>query len=449
MVWMSSKQSLENREVSFLAIIETIIAVGLYWYIAFYFDFYWHLIISIGITPFLLLQSTKSIEDALSLFKDNKGREFKNLFVEQLYKIVALIIIIVLSAPLFMVGYSNWTVNFLVQLFVMLIFAGILVGIAVALDSKKDKTESQEDSTKNRIEDIIVLLLIIPLGTGIGIGSVVTFSTIKIISVFTNLLEGYRNIKSNWFYLVFVQDMKKIPEVMTGIESDSEIKEIYKISKLVSLIMKSGNIFRRILSAVLFVSLYPFAVFYRLSIKSTFWFYIPLLIVVRIPDLNNSSQVGKFLSEQYQTLWAWLRGFLAFGTILAFTITYFNYYTFSEVNNIPFIAVVSMLYLDFSSIEVWKVFQLLVALLTIGLFLYANAIRVPSVSNNIPLKNDYRVMTIYYLNSLRNWISLFYFISAFIFLAYYFRVWEYRYIPHFMESLLSNLVQYIQYKPFG
>ena len=68
MVWISSEESLKNKEVSFLAIIEIILAVGIYWGVAVYFDVYWHIISSIIIAPLLLLRSKESNKMALQKF---------------------------------------------------------------------------------------------------------------------------------------------------------------------------------------------------------------------------------------------------------------------------------------------------------------------------------------------------------------------------------------------
>jgi len=203
----------------------------------------------------------------------------------------------------------------------------------------------------------------------------------------------------------------------------------------------------KISSIIQLIGIYFITIFYRIGIKSTFWFYIPLLFVVKKPNLETSENIGKFLSELYQTTWVKVRGLLALLTLGAFVITYFEYYSFREVE-VPSIAIIGLLYLDFSSIEIWKICQLLVALLTIGLFFYANAIRVPYVSNNIPLKNDVHVKTIFYLNSIRNWLSLFYLLSAFIFLVVHLKVWEYEYVPNFFNGFLIALLEYIQYIPF-
>ena len=97
----------------------------------------------------------------------------------------------------------------------------------------------------------------------------------------------------------------------------------------------------------------------------------------------------------------------------------------------------------------WKIFQLLVAIITIGLFFYANTIRVPSISNGIPLQKDIHIKTIYYLNNIRNWLSLFYLLSSFIFLAVHFKIWEYKYAPNFLNSFFITLLEYIRYVPFN
>ena len=68
MVWFSTPKSLENNEVSFLALIEIVLAIGIYWGIAVYFHIYWHLVMSVFIVPFLLLQSKQSIELSLKKF---------------------------------------------------------------------------------------------------------------------------------------------------------------------------------------------------------------------------------------------------------------------------------------------------------------------------------------------------------------------------------------------
>ena len=89
-----------------------------------------------------------------------------------------------------------------------------------------------------------------------------------------------------------------------------------------------------------------------------------------------------------------------------------------------------------------------IAVLTIAIFFYADYIRVPKVSNSIPLEKDFRIMTIFYLNVIKNWILIFYFSSALVFLSFYIRIWEYKYVPKFVEGFMITLFGYISVAPF-
>ena len=100
MVWHSSESSIQNREISLLAILEIIFAISLYWGIAFYYDFYLHIITSIIFAPFLLLKSEDSIsytlnKSAIVFSKYSIGRFSLN------YKIKILISCLITSGILY------------------------------------------------------------------------------------------------------------------------------------------------------------------------------------------------------------------------------------------------------------------------------------------------------------------------------------------------------------
>lgn len=402
MVWISTEESLRNREVSFLAIIETILAVVIYWGIAVYFDTYLHILFSVFLTPLLLLQSHESMKMGLELFNKRMSSKYEDNSLEMQGTLSVLMLIY--GFFFFIIGkfFFNYSFIDIIPYLFLLGFTHIVIKIYYAIG----------------------------------------YSTY---SIFKNFKFGYRNFMSNWYYNNLSIDFKQPPEIISKIENYDGLDD-YKISYMLNHLMKRGFINAIYVLIVLWL-IYPFTIFYRLSIKSTFWFYIPLLFVVQKPNLDTSKNIGKFLSELYQTVWAWVRAILAVITVGTFFITYFDYYSFSNLN-FPFSSIIFLLYLNFSSIEIWKIFQLLVALLTIGLFFYANAIRVPNVSNNIPLQNDGHVKTIFYLNSIRNWLSLFYLLSAFIFLAVHLKIWEYSYVPNFLYSFFITLLEYVQYVPF-
>ena len=85
----------------------------------------------------------------------------------------------------------------------------------------------------------------------------------------------------------------------------------------------------------------------------------------------------------------------------------------------------------------------------IFIFLGRNAIRVPKISNNLELKKDLKISLIFYLNIFRNWVSFFYFSSAFLYLFFYFDGINTMYLPMGIKSFLLTIYNFIMYKPFN
>lgn len=406
MVWHSSESSIQNREISFLAILEIIFAISLYWGIAFYYDFYLHIITSIIFAPFLLLKSKDSIYYIL-----NKS---VNIFSE------------------YSIGKFSLKVKIQILISSITVFSFLYF--------------------RNEINDVFKFFFVFFLGTLFSNIFFVLFISfcLKILGTFKYIFSGIKNISLNWFESCFTIDIFKIPELILGIENDERIPKDFKFSYFFKSIRDETNyidIFTRIFIIGI---LYIFAIFYRFSIKSTFWFYIPLLFLVKTPSLieDNSQKVGEFLSSLYETYLAKWRFILALVTLFGFIYSYFNYLDFVNLN-IPFTQFLILFYIDISSFEVWRIFQLSIVISTIFIFLGANAIRVPKISNNLELKKDLKVLTIFYLNIFRNWVSFFYFSSAFLYLFFYFDGINTMYLPMGIKSFLLTIYNFIMYKPFN
>ena len=61
LVWWSSRESIEAEKISLLAVAEVIFSVAAYWWIAWYFDTYAHLLVSVLVAPLVLLRSDESV----------------------------------------------------------------------------------------------------------------------------------------------------------------------------------------------------------------------------------------------------------------------------------------------------------------------------------------------------------------------------------------------------
>ena len=62
----STSNSIQNKNISLLAIVESVLAVVIYWWVAVYFQTHLHLVISVFAAPLLLLRSIRSCEYAKS-----------------------------------------------------------------------------------------------------------------------------------------------------------------------------------------------------------------------------------------------------------------------------------------------------------------------------------------------------------------------------------------------
>jgi hypothetical protein len=406
LVWYSSETSIQNREISLLAILEIIFAISLYWGIAFYYDFYLHIITSIFFIPFLLLKSEESIHYSLNIFAE--------LFNSSPIKVL----------------YVNNKLSYFISLFFSLLIVYIIFDIKVSYF-------------------IIVGGL---LGIFFGDFLLVLFIAFlfKIMGTIKYINKGIKNISINWFLYCFVIDIKKIPEIVPNIEKDTRISNDIKLSYSFMNIKKETNNFNLLVRILIIPIFYLCTIFYRFSIKSTFWFYIPLLFLVKTPSVieDNSQKVGEFLSSLYETYLAKLRFLLAIIVLGLFLLTYFNFLEFNELNT-SFKSFLFLFYVDFSSLEIWKILQILIAVLTIIIFLWADSVRRPKVSNKVLLEKGLNFLSIFYLNILRNWISFFYFTSAFIYLSFYYNFLENSFIPNGIRNLFIYLNELILWIPFS
>lgn len=502
-VLYSTKESIKKNKVSILSIFEVIFINLLYWIIAFSYDIYIHIILSILLTPFLLLKSEYSVKKTLDFLNLNlkyldtfpftKNKFIINTFFLSLIILFLssqnyiLIFFTLLSILCFLiyVTFKNMQLRILLES-VFILGAFFFIGITFYYF----KNTLHQDL--NFFSELILTILSFTIGGIIfllfSFAFVFIFSILiyKLAATTMYIKYGINNIIDNWKENVFVIDSFKTPELVLGIEEDKRIHSFFKFSKykhfinyyalffkllkkfkedltcskldnssiFITSIIKVSTFFLNILFYS-FLQIYSliflfFSILYRFSIKSTFWFYLPLLFLVKTPSSieENSGKIGEFFSSLYETYISKLRLFFALIVLGLFFLTYFNFVNFYELSTL-FKSFLFLFYVDFSSLEIWKILQILIAILTIIIFLWANAVRTPKVSNKILLEKDLSFLTIFYLNIVRNWISFFYFSSAFIYLSFHYKFWENSFIPNGIKNLFIYLKEIIVFTPFS
>lgn len=254
MISWSTPQSIKNREISILAIFEILISVGVYWWISLYFNTYFHILLSVCITPLLLLKSEESIKMSLDLyiktrkFYFNRNKSYIGILIFYFSALPGLFISILLGTFI----YEHILISFPIVLLIMEIIAMSAIAYLLVVLSFRDKMYIIillfMFSTVVYIEseiNIILFLTLLIFGIFFSMGFILIGHALvaKILATLINIRYGYRQISNNWRYSNFIVDLKAIPEVIPGIEEYQTDNDVLKISYLKKRIKSSKNYF--------------------------------------------------------------------------------------------------------------------------------------------------------------------------------------------------------------
>jgi hypothetical protein len=494
LVLKSTNQSIENKEVSLLAIFEIIASVTLYWYIAYKFDIYMHIVVSIMIAPLLLLRSEQSKKYALDSFAKllNSPNRNTTIMSSTIINIMGIIIGTFLTSiifPHFEVVIKN-SFSLIVFGFILgvvysalTLMLGIFFRYAVSPIGKynlffilyptfgigiygiffeKNNIESGFMSSGSIVAFGFVLLSLLSVkktGTppslalaGGGLGLTFVAIWYKFSSIILNLKDGIGNFSENWKENNFIIDIVKTPEIMYDIENDDRFNEDIKLSHLFShKYVNTSGILTGLIDIsmyILYYAMYYFmALFYRISIKSTFWFYFPLLFLVQLPDnlITNNEEKGSFLSSLYETEIAKTAFFVSKLIVIVFVLQFF--FKFDPLEAIDTIKGFLPKDLDFilkhvdcRILSLWCLLLVIISMLTVLMYWYANKIRVTKWGHGLAFK----IEPIFYMYLTRRWIVYLLFLVGIIYIINDFKIYDYQYVPDFFKDLSLKLLNIIE-----
>jgi len=247
-ILFSNNESISNKKISIVAILEVILINVIYWWFAISYDTYIHILVSVILTPFLLLKSKLSVDKTLDfLHKNLKYFDTFNFTKKKFYSYIFTIAIVVI-----LLSTNNNILMFLTLLSLLsfLVYASfkhmqlrILVEVVFifgAIFFTGMLFEYIDNTLKldlNIFLEIILISIIFIFGgillllfsfAFLFIFSILIF---KLTATTMYLNHGVQNIIDNWKESVFVIDSFKIPELIIGIEEDKRIHEYFKFSK--------------------------------------------------------------------------------------------------------------------------------------------------------------------------------------------------------------------------
>ncbi len=213
-VWTSSVESADRLQFSVLALLETLVAVGLSFFVWIYHGFYWHIVTGLVVAPLFFLRTIKSKKIALSFFKKLN----KNEWILSLSLLISFIFFIkvLMYYPMF-------------NVFAILVF--IILGVISSFLVQRE--------IKN-IFFKILFILISPIWGGLKmmfelyIMMGVLFPVV-IVSKFYAIIRTFsffsiQKIPLNWYRNILCTDSFKTHEIIEGFEKE----ESHKSSLLIS-----------------------------------------------------------------------------------------------------------------------------------------------------------------------------------------------------------------------
>jgi hypothetical protein len=245
----SSLRSVKRGEPTWLACIETLLAIAAYWGIAIYWDTHLHLLLSICTAPLLLLRSPESTEAGARWFYDYWNNETEINLKETPLRFWAIILIACiisgaasyLFAEYFLTGHIGW------PLFGRAFLLGILAfSIAVAVAGAGA---------------VAGAFFVAPFAFGYWLRSLVT----RILATLRYLGPGFKSLPDNWRHAILVIDFYHPPELVPGL---NELRCGLSFHNIISK-MRSGDTLDRIFYLTSLLIFFLPALLYRWSLKST------------------------------------------------------------------------------------------------------------------------------------------------------------------------------------
>lgn len=300
-VWYSTEESRATGLVSLLAVAETVICVALYWLLWLKWGVTWHHWLIVAATPLVLMRSDASVKTGVAWFDQYWGDKIVvPLGSAKGIAIVALSAPFVLSVPGFLA--QNWLTDLtewsliwrsaVVGLISMIFGTAVgtagagatsgaaaatgLLAVAAAVAAAAGAAAGTAAGTAAGAAGAgAVTGVSVGAGAAVILGMWLRAIMTRSLATFSHPLAGLQAIPTNWRHLVWHSDLRDPPELVPGHDDTS-----FRV--LVEEFKEGGQGFNDyLLYFLIFFIFYLPVLLWRWSIKSTAWFYLPLLWVGR------------------------------------------------------------------------------------------------------------------------------------------------------------------------
>ncbi|MEM6760093.1 MAG: hypothetical protein AAF601_11510 [Pseudomonadota bacterium] len=367
-VWVASTASAQAGKQSVLAWVETVAIIAIYWAIARIWDTHVHLLAGLLVMPLMLFRSDESV--ALGVRWAKAADLANGSFDMAGLAASAFTLLILLAGPI--TPFPFW---------INALSANFILTIMVAYSVLAPKVEIPEfQNTKLNFAVGVIAFLGLPL----FLAAYSTFYIlapliIRVLSCVVHLRQGLTRVPQNWRRLIFATDICVTPQPLP--DPDNEVKswslhDVIKDTREYFSGMRHGGAGEALLvSAFLVVASAPAyltTILFRWTLKSTAWFYLPLLFL----DMPyNGENRLTWMRSFPRTAWTFVRLVLALvgiGVALAALVVdlpvAMQALQLGRALELPVLPLSLLLVLDWSALRPWHYVSLPTALLTVMLF---------------------------------------------------------------------------------
>ncbi|MEO5352804.1 MAG: hypothetical protein H7835_06280 [Magnetococcus sp. XQGC-1] len=351
MRFFSTPESVAQGKPSWLATLETVWATAFCWHLAWYTGSHWPLLLPLWVAPWLLLRSLESTEQGARWFAaylTNKTRITPFETPIRFWVILLPLIMGVTSvctsllADHLLPHHTDWalfiraTLVGVVAMWIAMAIAvagamvgSVVIALAVAFSLAMGAARigvamvafswalavSMVGLAAGTLAlmwmgavagegelTVAILLAGVPWIVGIWLRSI----GVRLLATLLHPWRGLCAMPDNWRRILWVVDSHHPPELVPGLAAWTRAFSLTEIRS----ILRSRGILRKLFGLLAFVCFFLPAIFYRWSLKSTLWFYWPLLYLERVfvgrDPMGAAQWVALLQSGRWERLRLWL-----------------------------------------------------------------------------------------------------------------------------------------------
>lgn len=204
---------------------------------------------------------------------------------------------------------------------------------------------------------------------GVFLGGWLRSLGIRFVATLRYFWDGFIALPANWWRTLFVIDFRYPPEIIPGYRGGDVLETSYMLKEIKVAKLSVEWFVLLIAFLIMFVPAY----IYRITIKSTCWFYFPLIYIMR--ERRYKSNPALLADLLWISPFEWWRRILAALVLSAFLLGR----GLDKTASVPAEIVTPLEYvflLDFQNVRPWHWFNISSAVLTLSIFVCVSTLRI-------------------------------------------------------------------------